>query len=181
MVRKHIPALTVRWSWQNVRLDSRLGPAVGRRGARRRTAIVKHAVVCIAAGLLLSVAAPSNVLAQLSPTAEWATHASNEYQVQANITYLTASGYESKLDVYRRRDVTTPQPTLIFYHGGGWVTGTKEAATMSILPWLEMGWNVINVEYRMARVALAPAAVEDAQCALRYVVTRAKDFNVDTS
>jgi acetyl esterase/lipase len=52
---------------------------------------------------------------------------------------------------------------------------------MSIMPWLEMGWNVVNVEYRMARVALAPGAVEDAQCALRYVVGRAKDFNIDTS
>jgi acetyl esterase/lipase len=143
--------------------------------------MVKRAVVCIAAGLLLSVAAPSNVLAQLSPTAEWATHASNEYQVQANITYLTASGYESKLDVYRRRDVTTPQPTLIFYHGGGWIGGTKEASFMSIMPWLEMGWNVINVEYRMARVAMAPGAVEDAQCALRFVVNQAKNYNVDTS
>ena len=119
--------------------------------------------------------------AQLSPTAEWATHAQNEYAVAANITYLTASGYESKLDVYRRRDVTTPQPTLVFYHGGGWIGGTKEASFMSVMPWLEMGWNVVNVEYRMARVAPAPGAVEDALCALRYVVNQAKTYNVDTN
>jgi acetyl esterase/lipase len=31
----------------------------------------------------------------------------------------------------------------------------------------------------MARVALAPAAVEDAQCALRHVVSQAKNYNVD--
>ena len=52
---------------------------------------------------------------------------------------------------------------------------------MSIVPWLEMGWNVVNVEYRMARVALAPAAVEDAQCALRFVVGQAKNYGIDTS
>ena len=52
---------------------------------------------------------------------------------------------------------------------------------MSVMPWLEMGWNVVNVEYRMARVSQAPAAVEDAQCALRFVVSRAKDYNIDTS
>jgi acetyl esterase/lipase len=92
---------------------------------------------------------------------------------------LTATGYESKLDVYKRRDVTTPQPTLVFYHGGGWVAGTKEASLMSIVPWLEMGWNVVSVEYRMARVALAPAAVEDSICALRFVVDKAKDYGVD--
>jgi len=131
--------------------------------------------------LLLIPATPSPTFAQLSPSAEWATHAQNEYQVIANVTYMTATGYDSKLDVYKRRDTTTPQPTLVFYHGGGWILGTKEASVMSIVPWLEMGWNVVNVEYRMARVALAPAAVEDAQCALKFVVSRAKDYNIDTN
>jgi acetyl esterase/lipase len=116
---------------------------------------------------------------QLSSTADWATHAQNEYQVVPNVTYLTANGFEAKLDVYRRRDVPSPQPTLVFYHGGGWIGGTKEASFMSVMPWLEMGWNVVNVEYRMARTSLAPAAVEDAQCALKFVVNRAKDYNID--
>ncbi len=119
-------------------------------------------------------------VAQLPPTADWAAHAQNQYAVVANVTYLTASGFEAKLDVYRRRDVQTPQPTLVFYHGGGWIGGTKEASFMSIMPWLEMGWNVVNVEYRMARVAEAPAAVEDALCALRWVVSNAKNNNIDT-
>ena len=136
--------------------------------------------VC-AISLLLVCASRSVAFAQLSPTADWATKAQNEYAVAANITYLTASGFESKLDIYRRRDVQTPQPTLVFYHGGGWIGGTKEASFMSIMPWLEMGWNVVNVEYRMARVAEAPAALEDAMCALRYVVNNAKNNNIDTN
>ena len=117
----------------------------------------------------------------LAPTAEWATTAQNRYQVAANVTYLTATGFDAKLDVYRRRDVTTPQPTMVFYHGGGWVGGTKESSFMSVMPWLEMGWNVVNVEYRMARVAEAPAAVEDALCALRFVVAQAKNYNIDVN
>jgi acetyl esterase/lipase len=123
----------------------------------------------------------SIAFAQLAPTAEWAAHAQNEYQILPNLTYLTASGYDSKLDIYKRRDTTTLQPTVIFFHGGGWVLGTKEAAFMSIVPWLEMGWNVVNVEYRMARVALAPAAVEDAQCALRFVVAGAQTYGIDVN
>jgi acetyl esterase/lipase len=119
--------------------------------------------------------------AQLSPTADWSIHAQNQYQVVPNLTYLTATGFEAKLDVYRRRDATTPQPTLVFYHGGGWIGGTKEASFMSVMPWLEMGWNVVNVEYRMARVAPAPAAVEDALCALRFVVAQAKTHGIDTA
>ena len=138
----------------------------------------RRAVLTVVAGLSMIAAGSAQ---QLSPTAEWATLAQNKYAVAANVTYLTATGFESKLDVYRRRDVTTPQPTLVFYHGGGWIGGTKEASFMSIMPWLEMGWNVVNVEYRMARVAPAPAAVEDALCALRYVVTQAKTYGIDTN
>ncbi len=136
-------------------------------------------IAAIAFGV--SVVVSSAAFAQLSPTADWAVHAQNQYQVASNVTYLTASGYDSKIDVYRRRDATTPQPTLVFYHGGGWIAGTKEASFMSIMPWLEMGWNVVNVEYRMARVALAPGAAEDAVCALRFVVAQAKTYGVDTN
>ena len=138
-------------------------------------------VVLSLAGLLMISGIPATTFAQLSPTADWAAHASNQYRVMANVTYMTTSGFESKLDVYKRRDTTTPQPTLVFYHGGGWVAGAKENAVMSIMPWLEMGWNVVNVEYRLLKVAPAPAAVEDALCALRFVVGKAKDYGVDTS
>lgn len=128
---------------------------------------------------MLVASAPA--FAQLAPAAEWAAHATNEYQVFPNVTYLTATGYDSKLDIYKRRDTTAPQPTVIFFHGGGWIRGTKEGSVLSIVPWLEMGWNVVNVEYRMARVALAPAAVEDGQCALRFVVDQAKTYGFDVN
>src|SRR5271166_68520 len=115
--------------------------------------------------------------AQLSAPATWATHALNEYQAIPNVTYLVASNAEQKLDIYKRRDATGPQPTLIFIHGGGWVGGSKEQSLMSVIPWFEMGWNVVNVEYRLGRVALGPAAVEDCLCALRYVATQAKTYD----
>jgi acetyl esterase/lipase len=140
--------------------------------------MMRAAPLAFALGMM--TAAPSSTLAQ-SSSADWAIHAQNEYQVIANVTYMTSTGYESKLDVYKRRDTTAPQPTLVFYHGGGWIGGTKEAAAMSLVPWLEMGWNVVNVEYRMARVAPAPAAVEDAVCALRFVVEKAKDYGIEVN
>jgi acetyl esterase/lipase len=46
---------------------------------------------------------------------------------------------------------------------------------------MEMGWNVVNVEYRLAKVSLAPAAVEDCLCALRWVIRNARQYNFDTS
>ncbi len=129
----------------------------------------------------LAAAVPQASLAQLSAPATWATHAANEYQVFPNITYLTANNYDARLDVYKRHDATGAQPTLIWIHGGGWVGGTKESSLMSLMPWFEMGWNVVNVEYRLARVSPAPAAVEDCLCALRWVAAQAKTYDFDTS
>jgi acetyl esterase/lipase len=129
--------------------------------------------------LLILAASPAS--GQLPPATTWAVHATNEYQVFPNITYLTANNYEAKLDVYKRRDTTAPQPTLIWIHGGGWTGGTKEAAMPAFLPWMEMGWNVVNVEYRLAKVSLAPAAVEDCLCALRWVAAQAKTYQFDTT
>jgi acetyl esterase/lipase len=120
-------------------------------------------------------------LTQLSASADWAAHAANQYQTFPNLTYLTASNHELKLDIYKRRDTTGPQPTVIYMHGGFWAAGAKEGALMTLMPWFEMGWNVVNVEYRLARVALAPAAVEDCLCALRYVAAQAKTYDIDTS
>lgn len=132
-------------------------------------------------GVLLLVAWSASAIGQLSPAASWAAHAANEYQVSPNLTYLTASNYELKLDIYKRRDTAGPQPTLIFIHGGGWVNGTKEQSLMAVMPWFEMGWNVVNVEYRLGKVALAPAAVEDCLCALRYIAAQAKTYDIDTT
>ena len=52
---------------------------------------------------------------------------------------------------------------------------------MAVTPWFEMGWNVVNVEYRLGKIALAPAAVEDCLCALRYIATQAETYDIDTT
>ena len=123
---------------------------------------MRNVVLTCACGLVF-LAAPWAPAAAQSST-EWAAHLDNRYRVVPNVTYGVAGGTELKLDVYQRRDVDGPQPTVLYMHGGFWVIGSKETSVMALMPWLEMGWNVINVEYRLARVALAPAAVEDCLC-----------------
>ena len=81
---------------------------------------------------------------------------SGSYRIAPNITYVTANNFEAKLDVYQRRDSDAPKPTLIYIHGGGWVGGTKEQSVLLFAPFMQLGWNVVNVEYRLARVHLAP-------------------------
>jgi acetyl esterase/lipase len=111
----------------------------------------------------------------------WTFNAPNEYRIVPNIVYSTANNFDCKLDVYTRANPSGPTPTVLFIHGGGWVAGSKEGAAMSFLPYLEMGLAVVNVEYRLARVSLAPAAVEDCRLALRWVFKNAKQYSFDTT
>jgi acetyl esterase/lipase len=48
------------------------------------------------------------------------------------------------------------------------------------LSYLARGMNAVNVEYRLANVAKAPAAVEDVRSALHWVYANAKQYGFDT-
>jgi len=118
--------------------------------------------------------------AQLSDTASWTATVQNDFRVISNITYLKANNMELKVDVYLPRKAEGPAPTFIYYHGGGWVGGSKEANILRLLPYLEQGWAAVNVQYRLGQVSLAPAAVEDSLCALRWVARNAEEYGFDT-
>jgi len=109
-----------------------------------------------------------------------AIHIANGYRVIPNLTYLQTGSFESTLDVYQARAKTAP-PTLIWIHGGNWVGGSKEASAFTLLPFMDLGWNIVNIDYRLVSTAAAPAAAEDCRCALRWVYQHAKDYNIDTS
>ena len=137
-----------------------------------------HRTSLLAFTCLIAVSAP--VTAQQSPEMRLGATLTASHRVFPNVTYIRASGYDAMMDVYASRSAT-PAPTLVYIHGGGWVGGTKEGSMLQIMPYLAMGWTVANVEYRLARNALAPASVEDTRCALRWLLDRAADYNIDTS
>lgn len=104
----------------------------------------------------------------------------DQYGIRPNVTYSTANNVELKLDLYLPRKTTEPVPLVINFHGGGWVEGNKEGSTLWLLRYMQMGFAVANVGYRLGRVSPAPAAVEDTRCALRWLSRRAKDLKIDT-
>lgn len=135
---------------------------------------------CLASILtVLVLLSPEAAHSQSVDAAARAGDLSNRYRIVSNITYLTANNWEAKLDVIVPREAGAPNPTLIYIHGGGWVGGSRETSWLQLLPYLEAGWSVVNVSYRLARVSLAPAAVEDCRCALRWVIRNAKQYNFD--
>ena len=112
---------------------------------------------------------------------DWTESSSFDYGISADITYGVFQNVPVHLDVWRNLKAPGPVPTLMYIHGGGWVFGDKGGADNLFLPYIERGWNVVNVEYRMADTSPAPAAVEDVRCALRWIYRNASEYHFDTN
>jgi acetyl esterase/lipase len=138
------------------------------------TAAATALAATLAAPVALGATPPSPAAA-LDSAALLATR----YRVEPGIIYLSAAGWNGKLDVYVPRRPDGALPTAVLFHGGGWVTGSKDEIALDVLPYLAMGFAVVNVDYRLARVAPAPAAVQDSRCALRWVVRHAAQYGFD--
>jgi acetyl esterase/lipase len=101
------------------------------------------------------------------------------YQIEANIRYSLHP--ETVLDIVQARaPALKNRPGVIVIHGGGWIGGDKESMLEPFcLPFVEHGFVVANVEYRLARAASAPAAVNDVLEAAKWFRDRAADYKVD--
>lgn len=128
-----------------------------------------------------ALAAPPIAAAQGPELTDWSVLLSRRYSVSPNVTYLEVDGWQGKADVYRPTGTDGPVPTVIFFHGGGWIRGDKEGPVLHVMPYIAMGFAVMNVEYRVAPIAKAPAAVQDGRCALRWVYQNAARMGFDTT
>ena len=102
------------------------------------------------------------------------------HRIIAGQTYTTHGGVPLKLDLIVPAKAERPVPLVMLIHGGGWNSGTPGSIGLNALPYLQMGFAVANVSYRLTPQAPAPAALEDTLCALNWLGAEGKRFNIDT-
>ena len=102
----------------------------------------------------------------------------NNVQIQRDLEYVEGGHERQKLDIYIQKDVDSPQPLVVWVHGGGWQGGSKESAR-PMLPLLQHGYTVASINYRLSQHATFPAQIEDCKAAIRYLRANAKKFNID--
>ncbi|MDP6352972.1 MAG: alpha/beta hydrolase [Alphaproteobacteria bacterium] len=73
-----------------------------------------------------------------------------------------------------------PSPTLVFFHGGGWVIGDLDSHD-AVCRWLcaHSGCLVVSVDYRLAPEHKFPAAVDDALAATAWVASHGGEIGAD--
>jgi acetyl esterase len=92
-----------------------------------------------------------------------------------------ADGHEIPIRVYSPERRAQPLPLLVWYHGGGWVTGDLDSndAICHLLAH-EAGAVVVSVDYRLAPEHRFPTAAEDAYAAVRWSAAQAGELGADS-
>src|SRR6266436_542477 len=100
--------------------------------------------------------------------------------MSANDTRVQGAAGPLAARVYRNTDGKSP--TVVFFHGGGWVAGDLETHDRQArLLAIETGAVVISVDYRRPPETRFPGAFEDAFAAVRDIFTRIAEFGGDHS
>lgn len=74
-------------------------------------------------------------------------------------------------------EIRSPSRLLLFFHGGGWVTGDIDSYSDSCVMMTRMtGCSVISVDYRLAPEYRFPAGLEDCYAAAQMVLRNADAF-----
>ncbi len=111
-------------------------------------------------------------------SASWASLVGQRFEAKRDVVYRTVQGKALHVDLYVPYD-RKPGPTVLYIHGGGWQTGSKEQYVLWYLPYLELGLRVVAVQYRLSGDAAAPAAVEDCACAFEWLAREGAQYGVD--
>lgn len=85
-----------------------------------------------------------------------------------------------RIRLYRPLESATPQPALVFFHGGGWVLGNLDShdhlcRTLANLS----GTVVLSVDYPLSPETRFPGAVHNGLAAIRWIFAKAAELGID--
>lgn len=96
-----------------------------------------------------------------------------------DLAYVEGGHERNKLDLYLPQNASKPLPLVIWVHGGGWQNGSKEGCPPLRGGYLERGYAVASINYRLSGHATFPAQIEDCKAAIRWLRAHAKEYSLD--
>lgn len=166
-------------------------PSVRVRRRRRR--------VLIAAGVVVAILVVVGVVTSLTPWPsamiiravfqQGGAAAAAEMQPYVPATELREldgvsygdAGASTTLDVFTRAVEGEVRPTVVWIHGGAWISGS----TANVDPYLRIlaaeGYTTIGVNYSVGPEETSPTAVTELNDALAFIQDHADEFSVDTT
>lgn len=83
---------------------------------------------------------------------------------------------ENLLDLYYPENTLTPLPVIVSIHGGGFFYGDKELYRFYTMRLAQMGFAVVNFNYRLAPTHKYPAPLEDTNAVMNWLVENQEKY-----
>ena len=84
--------------------------------------------------------------------------------------YKMVPGCEICADVYRASGAQSPSPAIVWIHGGALMKGSRKGTRPDqIAKYVDAGFTVVSIDYRLAPETLLPAIIEDLRDAFQWV------------
>ena len=107
------------------------------------------------------------------------------------ITYVSHNGDDLKLDAWIPATnlgeppwvsfSADPKPVLLYIHGGGWKNLSRSVRNLNIIPYVDKGFAVVNIDYRLLTQAPFPGCIADCRYALNWIYDHAEEYRFDTT
>jgi len=91
--------------------------------------------------------------------------------------------YECKSDK-QKLNIYTPMgddlyPVIFLVHGGGWYTGDRSDCWLKYaFPFIEHGYAIVSIGYRLADEAIFPEPVNDILCGISFIIENGHKYNL---
>jgi acetyl esterase/lipase len=96
-----------------------------------------------------------------------------------DVVFKEVDAHVLAMDIYRPKDDETPNPLILIFHGGYWKAGDKANNQFHAIEFVDMGYTVASVSYRLSGDAPYPANVEDLYDAVRFLTENASTYSID--
>ena len=96
--------------------------------------------------------------------------------VHQDLAYVSNGHPRQKLDLFLP-SASAKLPLIFWVHGGAFRLGSKEDGVP--LDFLNAGYAVASINYRLSQHALFPAQIEDCKAAVRWLRAHATQFGID--
>jgi acetyl esterase/lipase len=106
---------------------------------------------------------------------------SHTSKIDPDVTYCTVQSTDLKMDLYFPKSLGGSAPIVVYIHGGGWSKGDKRDTTSvdDFPAFLDAGFIVSAVNYRLAPQYQFPAMIDDVKCAIRFLRANAGPYGID--
>ncbi|OYX48720.1 MAG: hypothetical protein B7Y97_10370 [Sphingomonas sp. 32-66-10] len=125
---------------------------------------------------LIGLGLATTVLAAPAP----ARQSQPAVMTQRDVVYRTTDTGPLHLDLHRpSSDKGKRAPVLVVIHGGAWARGERPKGWAGYRRFVDAGFAVVSMQYRLSGQARAPAAVEDVRCVMGWIARAAEREGLD--